>query len=106
MPPTDKTAEALDAIREELSSLNEALLGSKQPGAAPGLIQRMNASEADRADLRRIVGELLLAVKTLQMSPGQAAMSWLEKLALGILSLALGGLGVLVGRITSGGTHP
>lgn len=106
MPPTDKTAEALDAIREELSSLNEALLGSARPGSAPGLIQRMNASEADRADLRRIVGELMLSVRTLEATPGRAALSWLERLALGVLSLALGGLGVLIGRITSGGTHP
>jgi hypothetical protein len=33
-------------------------------------------------------------------------MSWLEKLALAVLSLALAGLGALVGRIASGGTHP
>jgi hypothetical protein len=104
--PPDKTAEALDAIREDLSILTEALLGSARPGAAPGLIQRMNASEADRADLRRIVGELMLSVRTLEATPGRAALSWLERLALGVLSLALGGLGVLIGRITSGGTHP
>lgn len=106
MPPTDKTAEALDAIREELSILTEALLGSARPGTAPGLIQRMNASEADRADLRRIVGELMLAVRTLETTPGRVALSWLEKLALAVISLALAGLGALVGRVAAGGTHP
>lgn len=103
---TAQTDEKLDAILGQQAVILEALQGSLRPGSPPGMLQRMNASEADRADLRRIVGELMLAVRTLETSPGRAAMSWLEKLALGVLSLALASLGALVGRLASGGTHP
>lgn len=103
---TAQTDEKLDAILGQQAVILEALQGSLRPGSPPGMLQRMNACEQDRADLRRIVGELMLAVRTLETSPGRAAMSWLEKLALGVLSLALAGLGALVGRLASGGTHP
>lgn len=96
----------LDAILEQQGVILEALQGGLRPGSAPGLLQRMNASEVDRADLRRVVGELLLAVRTLETTPGRAALSWLEKLALAVLSAVVAGLGALVGRLASGGTHP
>jgi hypothetical protein len=70
------------------------------------MLQRMTACEADRADLRRIVGELMLTVRTLETAPGRVALSWLERVALAIISLVLAGLGALVGRVASGGTHP
>ena len=103
---TAQLDEKLDAILGQQAELLEAIQGSIRPGSPPGMLQRMNACEQDRADLRRIVGELMLSVRTLETSPGRAAMSWLEKLALGILSLALAGLGALVGRLATGGTHP
>lgn len=96
----------LTQLLEQNGVILEALQGSLRPGSAPGLLQRMNASEADRADLRRIVGELLLAVKTLESTPGRLALSWIERVALAVISLALAGLGALVGRVASGGTHP
>lgn len=96
----------LDAILEQQGVILEALQGGLRPGSPPGLIQRMNASEADRADLRRVVGELMLAVRTLETTPGRVALSWLERVALAVISLALAGLGALVGRVASGGTHP
>ena len=96
----------LDAILEQQGVILEALQGGLRPGSPPGLIQRMNACEADRADLRRVVGELMLAVRTLETTPGRVALSWLERVALAVISLALAGLGALVGRVASGGTHP
>ena len=93
-------------LDEKLDAILEALQGSMRPGSAPGLLQRMGATEIDRAELRRQIAELTLSVRALEAAPGRAALSWLEKLALAILSLALGGLGVLVGRVASGGTHP
>lgn len=96
----------IDAILEQQGTILEALQGSLRPGSSPGLLQRMNASEADRADLRRIVGELLLAVRTLEANPGRVALSWLERVALAVISLALAGLGALVGRVAAGGQHP
>lgn len=96
----------LTQLLEQNSVILEALQGGLRPGSPPGLIQRMNACEADRADLRRIVGELLLAVRTLEANPGRVALSWLERVALAVISLALAGLGALVGRVASGGTHP
>lgn len=93
-------------LDEKLDAILEALQGSMRPGSAPGLIQRMGASEIDRAELRRQIAELTLSVRALEAEPGRNALSWLEKLALGVLSLVLAGLGALVGRIASGGTHP
>jgi hypothetical protein len=106
MASTAQLEDKIDAILEQQGVILEALQGSLRPGAAPGLLQRMNASEADRADLRRIVGELLLAVRTLETTPGRVALSWLERVALAVISLALAGLGALVGRVAAGGQHP
>lgn len=105
-PPKDRVEQLLEQLAGQVGEMNEALLGSARPGSAPGLLTRMGRSEDDRSDLRRRLEDLAARVKTLEAEPGRVALSWLEKLALGFLSIVLAGLGAIVGRIAAGGTHP
>ena len=91
-----------DAIVAKLDAILEALMGSPRPGSAPGLIRRMEASEVDRADLRRILLELQAAVRVLESSPGKTALSWVDRIALAVITMGLAGAGSILGHQIGG----
>lgn len=91
-----------DAIMAKLDTILEALMGNPRPGSAPGLIRRMEASEVDRADIRRILLELQSAVRVLEAAPGKSALTWTDRIALAIITMGLAGVGSLVGTKIGG----
>lgn len=105
-PPTNTgILEKLDQMLEQQDILTEALLGSPRPGSPPGLIRRMDESERDRSDLRRLLSDLTSDVRALQAAPGKAAMSWWDRAGLALLGLVLSAIGAMVGA-TLKGQHP
>lgn len=98
-------AAKLDLVIESQEEIRTALVGSLSPGSPPGLLRRMDASELDRADLRRQLAELCLAVRALEAAPGRAALSWADRIALAVITMGLAGLGAIVGRY-HGGPNP
>ena len=100
---TERRADAriedkLDTMIEQQEVILEALRGGLAPGSPPGLIQRMHTADAERLEFKRQIAELLAAVKLLEAAPGRVALSWAERFALAVLSLALTGLGALIGH--------
>ena len=90
------------AVMAKLEVIEEALLGNARPGSAPGLLRRMEASEVDRADLRRILLELQAAVRALEATPGKTALSWVDRIALAVITMGLAGAGSILGHQIGG----
>jgi hypothetical protein len=103
---TEAILDKLDLVLEQQDIVMEALLGSPKPGSPPGLIRRMDESERDRADIRRQLADLTAAVRTIEATPGKTAITWFDRVGLGLLGLLLSALGALIGAtLKNGGPH-
>lgn len=101
---TTDLAGQLDRIETSLDIMNEALLGSARPGSPPGLIRRMDESERDRSDMRRRLEDITASVRTLEGTPGKTAITWWDRLGLGVMGATIAAISALVTATLKGGT--
>jgi 3-dehydroquinate synthase class II len=93
------TADLMQGIADDLREIKGGMADLREDFKV-----RMALSERDRAELRSEINILKAKVEALTLAPGNVALSWAERVALGVTSLLLTGVGALVGS-QLGGTH-